>query len=285
MTDQQISAADTAALEPGTQSPAADPGAPAAGPGGQPPRKRRPRLRTVLRWGAAVLVLGLAGAGTAFAVTAPDRTDIPGLRTPSDGRYAFPELTLPPLPSGKPSPFADGNDGLHWAELRGLLLPAPKEATAVTTSARSSSADEQCKAFTLLFTDSARTARQMKEGLCRRGAGRTWTASDGTRTEIRLVGFGSQAEAQAFYSAIYGTEVKGVSDSFAADTTAFQLPVGQESVALTESRQVGGRQREVAHVVELRAGDLVGAVVMSNPAGVPATAYRQVVIDQAELLG
>ncbi|WP_377270257.1 hypothetical protein [Peterkaempfera sp. SMS 1(5)a] len=280
MTDQQI----PAALEAGTQVLAADPGAPVADTEPQPPRNRR-RLRTVLRWGAAVLVLGLAGTEAAIAVTTPDRTDIPGLRTAPDGRYAFPELTLPPLPSGRPSPFANGNDGRHWADLRGLLLPAPKEATNVTTSARSSSADQECKAFTLLFTDSARTGRQMKESLCRRGAGRTWTTPDGTRTEIRLVGFGSQAESQAFYSAIYGTGVKTVSNSFAADNADFQLPSGLESLALSEPKQIGGKQRDIVHVVELRAGDLVGAVVMSNPAGVPATAYRQVVTDQGELLG
>ncbi|MFD0529335.1 hypothetical protein ACFQ1I_24460 [Kitasatospora arboriphila] len=89
----------------------------------------RPRSRaTLLRWGAAALVLLLSGTGAALAVAAPDRTDIPGLATPNDGRYAFPPLTLPPLPSGKPAPDDAASYGRHFADLRGLLLPLPEGA-------------------------------------------------------------------------------------------------------------------------------------------------------------
>ncbi|MGW4897535.1 hypothetical protein ACWEQL_35585, partial [Kitasatospora sp. NPDC004240] len=106
------------------------PGAPVPAP--ETAEERAARLsrlrRTALRWGAAALVFAVAGTGAAVAVTSPERTDIPGLRTESDGRYTFPPLVLPPLPSGKPSPGGPNGLSRHAADLRNLLLPVPKEA-------------------------------------------------------------------------------------------------------------------------------------------------------------
>ncbi|MFM9797359.1 hypothetical protein ACKI1M_48735, partial [Streptomyces turgidiscabies] len=66
----------------------------------------------------------------AYGIVGMERTDVPGLATESDGRWAYPTLVKPPLPSGSPGPFAETNPaGTHHADLRALLLPAPEGAT------------------------------------------------------------------------------------------------------------------------------------------------------------
>ncbi|MFF7637308.1 hypothetical protein ACFZB9_29775 [Kitasatospora sp. NPDC008050] len=107
--------------------------------------RRRPGRATVLRWSAAALLLLSGATGTAFAVMAPQRTDIPGLATPGDGRYTFAALSLPRLPAGMPSPAAPQAHQRHYADLSRLLLPAPKEAVSVegTGPTRNSPAPSQ----------------------------------------------------------------------------------------------------------------------------------------------
>ncbi|MFK0193876.1 hypothetical protein [Kitasatospora sp. NPDC090308] len=128
---------------PATPPPPAqplDPWAPPAPDPFQPPAEAPAGARTGSDrrrgWqvGAAVLLTLVTGAATAVLVTLPDRTDVPGLATPNDGRYAFPELTLPPLPAGASAP-SDYKVRTHAADLRGLLLPLPKGAVATGPSA------------------------------------------------------------------------------------------------------------------------------------------------------
>ncbi|MEU4201080.1 hypothetical protein AB0B79_19375 [Streptomyces sp. NPDC039022] len=61
-----------------------------AGPAdpGTPPAAGRPRRlrRSLPRVAAALVVCGLLGTGIAYGITAADRTDLPGLGTPGDGR-------------------------------------------------------------------------------------------------------------------------------------------------------------------------------------------------------
>ena len=69
----------------------------------------------------------VVGVGCAFAVMAPPRTDLPGLKTPSDGRYVFAPLSLPTLAPGQLPPGDLANTGeQHMADIRKLLLPAPR---------------------------------------------------------------------------------------------------------------------------------------------------------------
>ncbi|MCX4747868.1 hypothetical protein OG455_20500 [Kitasatospora sp. NBC_01287] len=108
-----------------------------------PPPPRRPRASTVLRWAAAVVLLAATAGATAVAVTAPARTRIPGLATPNDGRYTFAALTLPQLPDSRPAPSDSAAGHRHYADLRALVLPAPREALpggAAATSTASSAA-------------------------------------------------------------------------------------------------------------------------------------------------
>lgn len=116
-----------------THGPAVGDSAAAAPEDGERRALRARRRRAAVRWSAAVVVCALAGTGTALAVTAQERTDLPGLATPKDGRYTFPALVLPQLPTGKAVPKENTNR--HAAELRALLLPTPQEAGGSLTPA------------------------------------------------------------------------------------------------------------------------------------------------------
>ena len=298
MTDRQTSA-DLFATSASPTTPPADLVPPAvpvppADPFAQPPAdasaqptKRRPRavLRTALRWVAVALVLGLSGTATAFAVMTPDRTDIPGLHTAPDGRYTFPDLTLPGLPSDKPSPLASGNGGRHWASLPALLVPAPQQAVARTASTSAASSAKGCTAYSELFTVPTEVSKFMTESACRRSARRSWTTPDGTRTEIRLLGFGSEPEAQSLYVVLVENKLRAVPNETSMRADDYSLPwnVGGQPVALRE--KIGGEQHYVACAVHLKAGDLIATIVMTNPKGVSEVAFRQVVTLQADLLG
>ncbi|NED90306.1 hypothetical protein G3I76_60795, partial [Streptomyces sp. SID11233] len=63
--------------------------------------------------------------------TAMHRDDVPGLSTKGDGRWDYPALSLPALREGEPRPGDEANRaGLHFADPRDLLLPAPAGAEA-----------------------------------------------------------------------------------------------------------------------------------------------------------
>ncbi|MFJ8230498.1 hypothetical protein ACIQ9E_11155 [Streptomyces sp. NPDC094448] len=187
--------------EPQSQGPQAEfPAVPAVPPGpGEtaPPRDRRV-LRSAGRWcTVAAVCLGL-GAGTAYGITTLDRDRLPGLATGSDGRWDYPELSLPALPKGTPRPFSNQNDdGIHHADLRKLLLPAPKGA-------------RQDPKLTGDWTTPQRFASEyvkderadIEIGLADYGlrhiAARGWTMPDGTESRVYLLRFGSAEAANDF---------------------------------------------------------------------------------------
>ncbi|MET9402411.1 hypothetical protein [Kitasatospora sp. NPDC002965] len=314
------------------ENPWTAPGATVPGPV-EPPSaeelaaRRTRRRKAALRWGAAVVVCALAGTGSALAVTAPERTDLPGLATESDGRYTFPALVLPPLPSGKPVPRE--NKSRHAADLRYLLLPAPQEAggslapvvfptptppptgsptgsptggptgtlaaaspttsaapppaTASTPPATAPLADwVTCDAVAAEQKDPAAVRSLLLESACRAATVREWTATDGTRTQIRLLAFGSSAAAWDVYRELRDgdqkdpgsrtTPMEGWDTVFGVAVETRGTPATTAGTALT------------ARLAYLSAGDLVGVVTMTNPGGVPAEAFRQVVTLQSDLL-
>ncbi|MBD0692728.1 hypothetical protein [Streptomyces sp. CBMA123] len=299
----------------------------------QAARRTRRRGATV-RWGCAALVFVLAGTGTALAVTAPERTDLPGLATANDGRYTFPPLTLPPLPSGKAAPNlkdkSDGNGkGLHQADLRYLLLPAPKEAggslnppvfpvpTVPTVSATAAPSDAPsasptptpsataspsasapaapggadpanwvpCNAMLDDLQNPARARALLLQNVCRAATVREWTASDGTTTRIRLLRFGSSAEAWGTFSRMRSEiQLKAAPDARTATSSSDrELPDGVE-VTRKESRESAGKDVPTTRLAYVSAFDVLAVVTMTNPHGVPATAFRQVVDLQSDLL-
>ncbi|AUY50596.1 hypothetical protein [Streptomyces sp. CB01881] len=316
-------------------APAADPwGVPVAPPVPEPlspeelAARRTRRRRAAVRWSAAVLVCALAGTEAAVAVTTPDRTDIPGLATERDGRYTFPALVLPPLPSGKAVPRE--SKSRHAADLRYLLLPAPKEAggslapvvfpspTAPASASASSSASVgaaasptagatasgtpssgaptaaattaattdwvPCDALAGEQKDAAELRALLLQNACRAATVREWTATDGTRTQIRLLAFGGSTEAWDVFADLRSKgDPKGVPGLKTGPTQGWDSVNGVD-LATRETPATGPDAGPTGRVAYLSAGDVVGVVTMTNPKGVKTAAFRQVVTLQSDLL-
>lgn len=290
---------------------------------GQPAPRRRPPLATVLRWSAAVLLLAGSGTATAFAVTAPARTDIPGLATPNDGRYAFAPLTLPPLPPGKPAPSVAAGGTRHFADLRQLVLPAPKGALATAPSASAPAASASpaaspsasastaasgapapassqqavpatqqptavwaaCSDFAKLDANPALLQVIITENACRAAATRIFTAPDGTRTEIWLQSFGSWDEAHQYYTELTTSAApKAVPQPQAASDDLALAGLANAFPRASGTNGPGGKL-PIGRYAFLEDGDVVATVVMSNPAGVLDQPFQQVVTLQSDLIG
>ncbi|MFF7453372.1 hypothetical protein [Kitasatospora sp. NPDC008115] len=262
--------------------PVAEPGAPTTE---DQAAHRTRRRKAVLRWGAAAVVCALAGTGSALAVTVPDRTDLPGLATKHDGRYTFPALVLPPLPSGKAVPKEDNRR--HSADVRRLLLPAPLEAGGSLAPAPTASTGADwvdCQGVAADHKEPARMRALLLMNACRAATVREWTASDGTRTRIQLLAFGSHQEARPVFSAFRDhVEPKDIDGLKLVTPPAWGTP-DTVDIAVRETPSARPGAEPAYRLAYLAAGDLVGVVTMTNPAGVRAAAFRQVVTLQSDLL-
>ncbi|MEU8626625.1 hypothetical protein [Streptomyces sp. NPDC048669] len=261
-------------------------------PTSPPPAPRPPRrvLRAVARWTVAVLVLGGFGAGTAYAITSTERTDVPGLATKDDGRWDFPRLSLPALPAGAPRPFSDGNTAaIHHADLRGLLLPAPAGATADKKLTGGWVSTEQ---FVSEYEKDSRAGigDQLKESALRHIAARGWTMPDGTSSRIYLLQFNSTGFADAFRDDRYIGASTGDPLSGAAEMDLDETWSGGGKVENTtsyvalEPKPFGAAQVRQAYLI---AGDTVALIVQSRPGaeGTEHVPFHQTVILQNQLLG
>ncbi|MCX4846395.1 hypothetical protein [Streptomyces sp. NBC_00893] len=265
-------------------------GAPAgAVPAPSAPKPPRRVLRAVARWTAAALVLGGLGAGTAFGITSMERTDVPGLATESDGRWDYPELSLPALPAGSPRPYSDGNVAeIHHADLRRLLLPAPAGATVDKKLDGGWVSTEQ---YLSEYEKSGRPdlGRLLDDSAPRHIAARGWTMPDGTSTRIYLVRFNSTSFAQGFMDAITvsGSEVPLVG---APETVLDEgwngggKVAGTSSYVFDEVKPYGAAQVRNGYLV---AGDTLALVVQSRKGkeGARSVPFHQTVILQNQLLG
>ena len=282
--------APPAALPPMPLPPMPLPPMPLLPPPPAAPRPPRRVLRAVARWTVAVLVLGGFGAGTAYAITSAKRTDVPGLATESDGRWDYPRLSLPALPSGAPRPFSEGNTAeVHHADLRKLLLPAPAGATPDKKLTGGWVSTEQ---FVSVYEESSRAdvAQQLKESAVRHIAARGWTMPDGTTSRVYLLRFNSTAFAEAFRDARYigstaGDPLPGA-ESMDLDETWQGGGVVDNTVSyvFSEPKPYGAAQVRQAYLV---AGDTVALVVQSRKGGggTPRIPFHQTVILQNQLLG
>ncbi|MFJ2905573.1 hypothetical protein [Streptomyces sp. NPDC087212] len=278
------------------QAPAADavpplPDQPPAPPLPAPVKDRRV-LRAVLRWGAAVVVFAVVGGGVAFGVTGVERTELPGLATESDGRWTYPTLTRAPLPKGLPGPFAESNKaGVHYADLRALLLPAPNGAT--PDRALRATAD----GFYAEYGDKGeREALRLKlvdHGL-RDVAARGWSTPDGIRTRVYLLRFAAAAAVDDLFAD------DNVSDSIAPSTAVRYRPRDTsmnlfddsfpdnaavdhvQRYAYAEAEPYGAEQTRHAY---LAAGDVLALVVQARKGGVADVPFQQTVVVQSQLLG
>lgn len=277
MTEQQQAlAVDT------TEEPAQEPPAP----------KDRRVLRAALRWTAAVAVFAVAGAGTAYGITRMERTDVPGLATQSDGRWDYPPLTKPPLPSGSPGPAAESNPaGTHHADLRALLLPLPKGAKE-NEALRGADGWLPTAEFLTEFaerTDREELRQRLVDGGLRHIAARGWTTQDGTRTRIYLLRFDTAAMVKRhFHGVIFpyhspvhrvrGTE-NVVNDE---DFPAAAEVAGVQPVYYDEAEPYGAEHDRQAY---LAAGDVLAVVLQSRKGTVHAVPFQQTVVLQSQLLG
>ncbi|MEU7378811.1 MULTISPECIES: hypothetical protein [unclassified Streptomyces] len=255
-------------------------------------RRDRRGLRAVLRWTAAVVAFAAAGAGTAYGVTGMDRTDVPGLATASDGRWDYPRIVGPPLPSGSPAPFAASNKAwAHHADLRALVLPAPAGARE-DKALRGTDGWLGTKDFLAEYarqSDRRKFGQQLTDHGLRHIAARGWTMRDGTHTRIYLLQFNSAALVDhllgtdtginAYYSPAY--QVRGAADSVPDEDFPDRARIDILSYSVyAEARPYGAEQVRQAY---LSAGDTL-AVIFQSAGSAAAVPFHQTVSLQGELL-
>jgi hypothetical protein len=290
-----------AAVLPSPPLPEAPPmAAEAAGPAeaGEPQvppvkvKKDRRVLRAVLRWTAATVVFAAVGSAAAYGTTGMERTDVPGLATKSDGRWDYPTIVKPPLPSGSPGPFASSNKaGSHFADLRKLLLPAPKGAKA-DAALRGEDGWLAQKNFLAEYAgkgDRETIGELLTNGAVRHIAARGWTTADGTHTRIYLLQFDTAAvtedllvrELANYDSAAYplrGAALTERDEAFPERAAVDQIT----RYAYTESKPYGAEQVREAY---LAAGDVAALVVQSRKGVAHEVPFQQTVVLQSQLLG
>ncbi|WP_329337572.1 hypothetical protein OG866_23690 [Streptomyces sp. NBC_00663] len=275
----------TGAAEAGAETTEGAPAAP-------PVKKDRRVLRAVLRWTAAVVVFAAAGAGTAYGITRMERTDVPGLATETDGRWEYPPIVQPPLPSGSPRPFGKANSAnSHYADLRALLLPAPKGAKA-DKALDGEDGWLARKDFLAVYEDKddrdAIGQLLTDQGL-RHVAARGWTTADGTHTRIYLLQFDTARVVDSLQeNSFTGYDapqfaLKGASEVHIDE--AFPEKAEVENVrhyAYGEAKPYGAEQVREAYLVS---GDVLGLVVQSRKGSAAAVPFQQTVVLQSQLLG
>ncbi|MFF3312675.1 hypothetical protein [Streptomyces sp. NPDC002952] len=271
---------------------------PAAYAEGQPSpapavKKDRRVLRAVLRWTAAVTVFAALGASTAYGITRMERTDVPGLATESDGRWDYPRLTRPPLPQGSPRPFAEENlAGAHFADLRELVLPAPRGAK-VDPVLKGEDGWLPTKDFLAEYAskeDREEFAQTLVDNGLRHVAARGWTTPDGTHTRIYLLQFGTAAVEENVYRgdgltafrapkyAVRGATESGTDDAYPPAARVEDV----RRTVYTETKPYGPEQVRQAY---LSAGDTMALIVQSRKGHAEAVPFQQTVTLQSQLLG
>lgn len=276
---------DTPVAAPETAAPETPAAAPEATP--RNPRSRK-LLGSVLRWAAAVVVCGGLGAGTAAAITSMERTDVPGLATESDGRWAYPKLSLPPLPEGSPRPFTIGNEGeVHHADLRRLVLPAPAGAT---VDPKLDGGWVSVEEFLSLYAKERRglIREAVADSALRHVAARSWTMPDGTKSAVYLLRFKSVGFSEAFKDEVLNVGSPDTlpldgTDGIASDSlgTAVQVP-DTALYTVAEIPPYGAEQTRWAYI---HAGDTLALVVQSRKGEAAPVPFQQTVTLQNQLLG
>lgn len=251
-----------------------------------PAPKDRRVLRAVLRWTATVVVFAAVGASAAYGITRMERTDVPGLATESDGRWDYPQLERPPLPSGSPEPFAYANKaGAHHADLRTLALPAPRGAEE-DKALRGEDGWLATKDFLAAYEKVEREefAQELTDNGLRHIAARGWTTGDGTHTRIYLLHFDTAAVADVLF-ATSGPDrlLRGAGASVVDEDFPQAAPVDQiQRSVYTETKPYDAEHVRHAY---LAAGDVVALIVQSRKGKAEAVPFQQTVMLQSQLLG
>ncbi|GGS08180.1 hypothetical protein GCM10010269_54160 [Streptomyces humidus] len=275
---------------PGTASHPIPGPAPDTTPEAVPASKDRRVLRAVLRWTAVVTVFAALGAGTAYGITRMERTDLPGLATQPDGRWAYPDITMPPLPAGSRHPFDTRNWAAgHYADLRALRLPAPGGSTE-DKALRGADGWLATKDFLTVFEaekDRGDVGQLLTDSGLRHIAARGWTTADGTHTGVYLMQFDTGTVAQRVYDTLTSFASPVYAARGAAETefdegypTFADLPNVRRN-AYDEAKPYGAEQLRQAY---LQAGDVVALVLQSRRGAAAAVPFQQTVALQSQLL-
>ncbi|MCQ9133248.1 hypothetical protein [Streptomyces hilarionis] len=275
---------------PGTASHPAPGGAPDAAPETAPAPRDRRVLRAVLRWTAVVTAFAALGAGTAYGITRMERTDLPGLATKPDGRWAYPDITMPPLPAGSRHPFDTRNwAAAHYADLRALRLPAPDGATE-DKALRGVDGWLATKDFLAVFEakqDRAEVAQLLTDNGLRHIAARGWTTADGTHTGVYLLQFDTGTVAErvnddltSFAAPVHAARGAAETEFDEGYPTPADLP-NVKRQAYDEVKPYGAEQLRQAY---LQAGDVVALVLQSRRGAAAAVPFQQTVTLQSQLL-
>jgi len=249
-----------------------------------PHRPPRRWLRTALRWATAAAVFLVVGAVTAAVVMVPARTDLPGLKTPSDHRYTFAPLRLPTLPPGAAGPNeqdpAAGNQ-THDADLRRLLLTEPVGAKP-DPAYPGLTGWYSPSAYAAQFHNAADLLNQFADHGLRHVAATGWTGPDGTHTTIYLLAYRSDATVTTLFSNDTTSTVPNVAPfiEFASDPS---FP-GIDSSEVMHASEPAAAPVPAAEVVFLDSADVEAVIVMTNPKAVDPATVTQVVTLQNELL-
>ena len=244
------------------------------------PQPKPSRRRLLLRYASALVLAGAVGAGTAFAVSLPRRTDVPFLATSGDGRYTFPAAARPAPPSGEPVPNNGSNIGqVHYGDLRQYLLPAP------TGVAPKEDGWERVADFESSLSGSDVSNHLYDAGL-RHVAWRGWTAPDGQHTVIELLQFPDHEAASDVESMLDNASLAKAGKPEGGVPQVTVRPFGDltQTVAVHEFDQVDGLQGQVERRVVFAGGDVVAIVTTTAPAGVSDLTTEQVAMLQAEML-
>ncbi|MDX2646493.1 hypothetical protein PV341_23585 [Streptomyces sp. PA03-1a] len=262
-----------------------------AEPAAPRPRKRlreRRGLRAAVRWTAAVVAFAALGGAAAYAVTQPERTEIPGLRTPDDGRWTYPALKLPKLPAGAPRPL-DGDHNpprRHYADIRTLLLPAPAGAK-VDKTFPGATGWLPTRDFLEVFRedDRKKLTGKLEQNTLRHIAARAWTMGDGTRAEVYLLQFATWGYSSDVKDALIddGTLAKAEAADYDTDWDSTSLDDSDLHLSLYDEDKPRGAEHVRYGYVQ--SGDVVAMVVLSKAGTQPAVPFHQAVLLQAQLLG
>lgn len=250
----------------------------------QPPRdpeaeaRRRQRQRNTVRWVSAVVLAVAVAAGSALAVTQPERTDLPGLATAADGRYVFPALSLPTLPPGEavPGNTTANPGGRHLTDIRKLLLPAPQGATPDKALPGASGWVSQTA---MAAMGDPSIAGQFAEYGLRHTAGVGWKTPDGATTAIYLMQY-ADSQAAGTAGPMFDSGLTGTS-SLPAGAQQLFLTSGTDTSVTYYTATSGGATTRYG---EFTSGDTCVLVVFSAPKSVPMAPFEQELQLQSELL-
>ena len=231
----------------------------------------KPKRPVPWRWIGAVLTAAAVGAGCAFGVMAPRRTEVPGLRTASDGRYVFAPLSLPTLAAGQAVPSADAA-GQHLADIRKLLLTAPQGA--VSDHALTLADGWLSKADSLKLTSASSAALDFGQYGWRHTAAESWKTTDGAETKIYLLQFSSEGNAstaETTLAAMTGMPGDAVTTTIAVDDQV-----------VTYDKVAHGSTNTWYGIASVR--DTVLEIVYTAPSSVGLAPFQQELTLQTELL-